>query len=94
MAIKPKLLVRQVRSTIGCTEGMRSTIRGLGLRGRHDEVVVDNTPSFRGMVKKVLHLVEAQEIDKAPVPGRSARTVRARRAARTARGAARGADHG
>ncbi|RLB44904.1 MAG: 50S ribosomal protein L30, partial [Deltaproteobacteria bacterium] len=27
------------------------------------EVVVDNTPSFRGMVKKVLQLVEVEEVN-------------------------------
>jgi ribosomal protein L30/L7E len=26
-------------------------------------VVVDNTPSFRGMIKKVIHLVEVSEVD-------------------------------
>ena len=34
---------------------------GLGLRGPGSKVVVDNTPSFRGMIKKVLHLVTVQE---------------------------------
>jgi len=56
-----KLVVRQVRSTIGTPEKARLVIKGLGLRGVGTEVVVDNTPSFRGMVKKVLHLVEVEE---------------------------------
>jgi large subunit ribosomal protein L30 len=42
---------------------MRKVIKGLGLRGPGSEVVVDNTPSFRGMVKKVLHLLEVVETD-------------------------------
>ncbi len=57
-----KLKVTQVRSEIGRMEKQRRILKGLGLRGPHSEVVVDNTPSFRGMVKKVLHLVEVEEI--------------------------------
>ena len=34
-----------------------------GLHGLNTEVVVDNTASFRGMVKKVLHLVEVEEVN-------------------------------
>ena len=41
---------------------MRRIIKGLGLRGPGSEVTVANTPSFRGMVKKVLHLVEVEEV--------------------------------
>jgi large subunit ribosomal protein L30 len=58
-----KLKVTQIRSEIGRMESQRRVLKGLGLRGPHSEVVVDNTPSFRGMVKKVLHLVEVEEIN-------------------------------
>ena len=58
-----KLKVIQIRSGIGRMESQRRILKGLGLRGPHSEVVVDNTPSFRGMVKKVLHLVEVEEIN-------------------------------
>ena len=57
-----KLQVRQVRSEIGRPHPQRRVLRGLGLRGRGTMVTVDNTPSFRGMIKKVLHLVEVQEL--------------------------------
>ena len=57
-----KLKVTQVRSGIGRMEKQRRVLKGLGLRGPHSEVVVDNTPSFRGMVKKVLHLVKVEEV--------------------------------
>jgi large subunit ribosomal protein L30 len=60
--MKPKLKVRQVRSGIGRQRTQRLTLRGLGLRGPNTEVVVDNTPSFRGMVKKVIHLVSVEEV--------------------------------
>ncbi len=58
-----KLQVRQTRSVIGTPEATRLVIRGLGLRGPGSEVEVANTPSFRGMVKKVLHLVEVREVE-------------------------------
>jgi large subunit ribosomal protein L30 len=61
--VKPLLRVRQTGSTIGTVEHMRKVIKGLGLRGPGSEVVVANTPSFRGMVKKVMHLVDVQEIE-------------------------------
>jgi large subunit ribosomal protein L30 len=60
-----QLRVRQLRSVIGVPEPLRLVVKGLGLRGPGTEVTVANTPSFRGMVKKVLHLVAVEEI-KAP----------------------------
>ena len=62
-APQKKLLVTQVHSVIGQTEPMRLTIRGLGLRGPGSHVTVDNTPSFRGAIKKVIHLVTVKEVD-------------------------------
>ena len=56
-----QLKVIQLRSGAGRLPGQRRTLRGLGLRGPHSSVVVDNTPSFRGMIKKVLHLVHVEE---------------------------------
>jgi len=57
-----KLKVTQLRSATGRPDTQRRTLAGLGLRGPHSEVVVDNTPSFRGAVKKVLHLVQVEEV--------------------------------
>jgi large subunit ribosomal protein L30 len=61
--VKPRLLVKQTGSVIGQTVYQRKVIKGLGLRGPGSHVIVANTPSFRGMVKKVLHLVSVQETD-------------------------------
>jgi len=61
MATKPKLKLVQVRSGIGRLPKQREALTGLGLRGPHSSVVVDNTPSFRGAIKKVLHLVKVEE---------------------------------
>jgi large subunit ribosomal protein L30 len=63
-AMKSKLRVTQTRSTIGQTHGMLATIHGLGLKGPGSSVVVSNTPSFRGAIKKVLHLVRVEEVDR------------------------------
>jgi large subunit ribosomal protein L30 len=57
-----KLEVKQVRGLAGRPEKQRLIIKGLGLHGVGSQVVVDNTPSFRGAIKKVLHLVSVKEI--------------------------------
>lgn len=56
-----KLEVRQTVGTSNRPHQQAAIIKGLGLRGPGSVVVVDNTPSFRGMIKKVLHLVKVQE---------------------------------
>jgi large subunit ribosomal protein L30 len=48
-------------SFIGCTDDMRQTIRGLGLRRLHQLVERQDTPAVRGMIHKVRHLVEVVE---------------------------------
>ena len=65
--MKPLLRVKQTASTIGQVEHQRKVLRGLGLRGIGTQVVVANTPSFRGMVKKVMHLVDAVEVESSEV---------------------------
>jgi len=61
--VNKKLKVTQIRGLANRPETQRITIRGLGLRGPHSVVVVDNTPSFRGMIKKVIHLVTVEEVN-------------------------------
>ena len=53
--------VKWVVSFIGCTDDMRQTIRGLGLRRMHQVVERQDTPETRGMIHKVRHLVEVVE---------------------------------
>ena len=52
-----KVRVRQVRSGIGHAETYRRTLRAIGLRHHQHEIVVNDTPSVRGMLHKVRHLV-------------------------------------
>lgn len=55
---KKSITIKQKRSTIGCTKSQIDTIRGLGLRRLHQESKLENTPAVRGMIKKVIHLVD------------------------------------
>lgn len=57
-----QLVVKQVRSLAGRPEHQRKVLKGLGLSRIGQQVTVANTPSFRGMVKKVLHLVDVNEV--------------------------------
>lgn len=60
MAKKTKIRVTQVRSAIGYNEKQRVVLRGLGLRRLHQTVELEDTPSVRGMVDKVVHLVKVE----------------------------------
>jgi large subunit ribosomal protein L30 len=57
----PTLRVKQVKSGIGHAETYRRTLRALGLRHHQDEIAVPDTPSVRGMLTKVRHLVQVRE---------------------------------
>jgi large subunit ribosomal protein L30 len=58
MAIKLK--ITQVRSGIGRSDKQRATLAGLGLRGPHKTVVLQDTIEIRGMIRKVSHLVTVE----------------------------------
>lgn len=58
-----KLKVRLVRSTIGTLPKQRATVRSLGLRKIGSTIEHDDTPSVRGMIKAVSHLVSVEEIN-------------------------------
>ena len=53
--------LKWVVSYIGCTRDMRETVRGLGFRRLQQVVEREDTPSVRGMVDKVRHLVVVVE---------------------------------
>lgn len=57
-----RLKVTLKHSTIGRPKKQILNIKGLGLRKIGQSRVLENTPAVRGMVKKVLHLVEVEEI--------------------------------
>ena len=58
---KATVTVTQVRSPIGRPGDQRATLVGLGLNKMHRTVHVEDTPSIRGMIRKVQHLVRIDE---------------------------------
>ncbi len=57
-----KLKITQVRSLIGRPEKHRRIIQALGLRRNQTTVIKDDSPVIRGMVFKVRHLVNVEEV--------------------------------
>ena len=57
-----KLMVTQVRSVIGRPENQRRIIESLGLKRNQTSVIHNDTPAIRGMVFKVRHLVNVEEV--------------------------------
>lgn len=55
---KKTITIRLKKGTISTNPNQRATVNGLGLKRREQEVTLENTPAVRGMIKKVLHLVE------------------------------------
>lgn len=55
------LKVRQVGSPIRRKDDQRATLRGLGLNRLGRERVLEDTPSVRGMIAKVAHMVVVVE---------------------------------
>ena len=53
--------IKLVRSVIGRPENQVKTVQALGLRKIGDSREVQDTPTVRGMVKTVQHLLEVQE---------------------------------
>ena len=56
-----RVIIKQVRSAIGFNRRQRATLRGLGLRGVNCVSDLEDTPSVRGMIDKVKHLVVVVE---------------------------------
>lgn len=57
------LKITQTKSIIGSKEGHKRTIRALGLKRIRDSRVHGDTPQIRGMIHKVQHLVEVEEVE-------------------------------
>ena len=55
------ILVKQIGSPIRRPEKQRKTLIGLGLNKMHKTRELEDTPSIRGMVNKIPHLVEIIE---------------------------------
>jgi len=57
-----KLRVTQRRSVIDRPQDQKDTVRRLGLHRINDSVVKEDRPEIRGMIQKVIHLVEVEEV--------------------------------
>lgn len=53
--------VTLVRSPINTRASHRATVRGLGLRGLHHTVELEDTPAVRGMINKVGYLLRLED---------------------------------
>ena len=58
-----KIKVILVKSSIGIWKKQKENLRGLGLRKVNSTSILENTPSIRGMIRKVQHLVLIEAID-------------------------------
>lgn len=56
-----KIKVKQIKSTIGCTQVQIRTIKALGLDKINKIKEHEDTPQIRGMIRRVSHLVQIEE---------------------------------
>jgi large subunit ribosomal protein L30 len=56
-----KIRITLVKSGIGYSVRHKATLKALGLRRLHQTVEHDDTPTMRGMLAKISHLIEVEE---------------------------------
>ncbi len=54
------------RSLIGRPEKHRRIARALGLRKLNKSVIHNDVPSIRGMINKISHMIEVEELEEGP----------------------------
>jgi large subunit ribosomal protein L30 len=64
MSENRRLRITWVKSSIGYSQRQKGTVRALGLRRLGDVAEQADTPMIRGMIDKISHLVEVEEIEK------------------------------
>ena len=57
-----KLLITYTKSSIGYSKDQKSTVRSLGLHKLNSTAIQADTPTIRGMIFKVRHLVKVEEV--------------------------------
>tara|TARA_B100000427_G_scaffold146072_1_gene121450 strand:- start:141 stop:329 length:189 start_codon:yes stop_codon:yes gene_type:complete len=60
MSKNEKIKVKQIKSAIGRKDYQRKNLIGLGLNKINRERTLEDTPSVRGMIEKVKHLVDVK----------------------------------
>ena len=58
-----KLRIKLVKSVIGYNKKQKATVQALGLRKINQQVERVDNPQIRGMVNRISHLVEVEEIE-------------------------------
>jgi large subunit ribosomal protein L30 len=58
----PKVRVTQLASALGRKPGQKETLVGLGLNKLRSTRELEDTPSVRGMIRKVAHLIAVEEL--------------------------------
>lgn len=58
-----QLKVELLRGMQNLTASQLGSVKGLGLRKRQQVIIIEDTPSNRGMINKVLHLVRVEELE-------------------------------
>jgi large subunit ribosomal protein L30 len=58
----PKVRVTQTASALGRKPGQKETLVGLGLNKIRRTRELEDTPSVRGMIRKVAHLIKVEEL--------------------------------
>jgi large subunit ribosomal protein L30 len=61
--VEKQLKITLVKSFIGRPEAQRRVLRGMGLGKVNKTVLLSDTPEIRGMIRKVIHLVAAVEVE-------------------------------
>ena len=62
-AEKRMLKVKLVRSLIGRPRKQREVVKGLGLRKFDSEVIREDCPEVRGMINKIIHLLDVEILE-------------------------------
>ena len=55
------ITIKLKKSVISCNDKQKANVRGLGLRKTGSLKTLENTPAVRGMIKKVIHLLDIVE---------------------------------
>lgn len=56
-----KVVITQVRSSIGRSKDQKATIQALGIKKLNNPIEKEATPQIMGMIKKVEHLLKVEE---------------------------------
>lgn len=62
MVSKKQLKLTLIKSRHGRLENHEACVKGLGLRRIRQSVIVEDTPSIRGMINKISYLLKVEEV--------------------------------